>query len=148
MLALKNDAALFNAWTINAAILAVLGGAGGLLVAFTMKYTNAIIKTFATSGAIIVTAFAGHMLLDAPLDIPIGIGGCCTVLALVNYNDDGSEHDTKPGTKEKSVDLMSVYGWMKNIIGGQTHFGEPDYENDSRALIEDVDIKSDTVNMT
>lgn len=79
MITVKTEGAIFTAWTTNAAILAVLGSLGGLLVAFTMKYLDAIIKTFATSGAIIVTAIAGHVIFYAPLDIPIGIGTCCTV---------------------------------------------------------------------
>ena len=70
----------------------MLGSAGGLLVAFTTKYTDAVLKTFATSGAIIVTAVAGHILLASPLDLPISIGACCTVLSLLNY----SEPDAPP----------------------------------------------------
>lgn len=81
---------LFAGWTGNAVIVSILGSAGGLLVALTMKYTDAILKTFATSGAIIVTAIAGNVLLNAPLDIPIGVGASCTVLSLLNYSDDGN----------------------------------------------------------
>ena len=80
---------MFDGWTLNAVILAILGSAGGLLVAFTTKYTDAVLKTFATSGAIIVTAVAGHVLLSSPLDVPIGIGAGCTVLSLLNYSDEG-----------------------------------------------------------
>lgn len=80
---------IFAGWTANAAIASVLGGAGGLMVALTMKYTDAVLKTFATSGAIIVTAVSGHFFLGQPLDIPIGIGASCTVLSLLNYSDDG-----------------------------------------------------------
>ncbi|CAN0335782.1 unnamed protein product, partial [Hapterophycus canaliculatus] len=87
--ALWEEGPVFQGWTTNAAILAVLGSAGGLLVALTMKYTDAVLKTFATSGAIIVTAVAGHFFLASPLDIPIGVGAGCTVLSLLNYSDDG-----------------------------------------------------------
>ncbi|CAN0076879.1 unnamed protein product, partial [Laminaria digitata] len=73
---------------MNAVILSILGSAGGLLVALTMKYTDAVLKTFATSGAIIVTAVAGFFFLGAPLDVPIGVGAGCTVLSLLNYGDD------------------------------------------------------------
>lgn len=83
---------MFSNWTVNAVIVSVLGSAGGLLVAFTTKYTDAVLKTFATSGAIIVTAVAGHILLASPLDVPIAIGACCTVLSLLNY----SEPDAPP----------------------------------------------------
>lgn len=86
-LAIREGDGLFSNWTVNAVILSVLGSAGGLLVAFTTKYTDAVLKTFATSGAIIVTAVAGHILLASPLDVPIAIGACCTVLSLLNYSE-------------------------------------------------------------
>ncbi|CAM9130372.1 unnamed protein product, partial [Ascophyllum nodosum] len=85
----SQEGGMFDGWTLNAVILAILGSAGGLLVAFTTKYTDAVLKTFATSGAIIVTAVAGHVLLSSPLDVPIGIGAGCTVLSLLNYSDEG-----------------------------------------------------------
>lgn len=88
-LAAWEEGPMFDGWTINAAVLSILGSAGGLLVALTMKYTDAVLKTFATSGAIIVTAIGGHFLMDSPLDIPIGVGAGCTVLSLLNYSDDG-----------------------------------------------------------
>lgn len=87
--ALREEGPMFDGWTINAVLLSILGSAGGLLVALTMKYTDAVLKTFATSGAIIVTAVGGHFLMDSPLDIPIGVGAGCTVLSLLNYSDDG-----------------------------------------------------------
>lgn len=88
-LAAWEEGPMFDGWTINAVILSVLGSAGGLLVALTMRYTDAVLKTFATSGAIIVTAIGGHFLMDSPLDIPIGVGAGCTVLSLLNYSDNG-----------------------------------------------------------
>ncbi|CAM9337028.1 unnamed protein product [Ectocarpus sp. 4 AP-2014] len=89
-MALWEEGPLFQGWTVNAGILSVLGSAGGILVALTMKYTDAVLKTFATSGAIIVTAVGGHFTLGSPLDIPIGVGAGCTVLSLLNYSDDGA----------------------------------------------------------
>lgn len=91
---------MFKGWSSNAVVLAILGGAGGLLVAFTMKYTDAVLKTFATSGAIIVCAVAGYMLMDAPLNISIMIGAMCTVLSLLNYSDEGEPLDSTTGSSE------------------------------------------------
>ncbi|CAN0453011.1 unnamed protein product, partial [Ascophyllum nodosum] len=53
--ALLEEGTLFHSWTWNAVILAVLGSAGGLLVALITKHLDALLKTFATSGAIVVT---------------------------------------------------------------------------------------------
>ena len=91
---------MFDGWTINAVFLSILGSAGGLLVALTMKYTDAVLKTFATSGAIIVTAIGGHFLMDSPLDIPIGVGAGSTVLSLLNYSDDGGGGSAAATAKE------------------------------------------------
>lgn len=96
-MALWEEGPLFQGWTFNAVILAVLGSAGGLLVALTMKYTDAVLKTFAISGAIIVTAVAGHFFLASPLDIPIGVGAGCTVLSLLNYSDEGGPFPEEGG---------------------------------------------------
>lgn len=85
--ALREEGPFFHGWTINAVILAVLGGVGGLLVALTMKYTDAVMKTFATSGSIIVTAGVGYVFMGDPMDIPIGVGAICTILALLNYGE-------------------------------------------------------------
>ena len=56
-------------------------------MALITKHLDALLKTFATSGAIVVTGVAGHVLLDDPLIIPIAIGADCTVLSLMNYNE-------------------------------------------------------------
>lgn len=113
-MALNEKDSLFDGWTANAAMLAILGSAGGLLVALTMKYTDAVMKTFATSGAIVVCAVAGHILLEAPLDIPIGVGAGCTVLSLLNYSDNG---DAPPATEEgKDKEASSAAGGRQQSL--------------------------------
>ncbi|CAM9621983.1 unnamed protein product, partial [Sphacelaria rigidula] len=88
-MAIMEDGPILKGWSVYTVMLSFLGSAGGLLVAFTMKYTDAVLKTFATSGAIIVCTIAGYFLMNAPLDIPIMIGSVCTVLSLYNYSDNG-----------------------------------------------------------
>jgi UDP-sugar transporter A1/2/3 len=46
-------------WTINAWIIAILGAAGGLLVAATLKYADAILKSLATSASIVLSTYLG-----------------------------------------------------------------------------------------
>lgn len=101
---------IFAGWTTNAIIASVLGGAGGLMVALTMKYTDAVLKTFATSGAIIVTAVCGHFFLGQPLDIPIGIGASCTVLSLLNYSDDGGVLAAAEEGKDRANGVKAAAG--------------------------------------
>lgn len=56
-------------------------------MAFILKYTNAIVKTLAVSTSVVFTAIFGHVLLGFPIDVPIGIGVACAILALFNFND-------------------------------------------------------------
>lgn len=120
---------IFSGWSLNAVILSILGSAGGLLVAFTMKYTDAVLKTFATSGAIIVCAVAGYFLLDAPLDIPIGIGATCTVLSLLNYSDSGTPAEPK---EERS--LSNSTSRQASLVSGRRE--ENDGEESAEPLID------------
>lgn len=78
-------AALFEGWTANASLLAVLSAAGGLLVAATLKYADSVLKTLATSGSIVLSAVLGHALLGAELDVFVTIGCLATILAICNY---------------------------------------------------------------
>ena len=75
----------FHGWTIHSVILCIISGYGGLLIALTMKYTDSILKTFATSGAIIVTTILGYFFTNDPINIVISIGIICTILSLLNY---------------------------------------------------------------
>ncbi|RYG64029.1 hypothetical protein EON64_14805 [archaeon] len=49
----------FAQWTPRASLLAILSAMGGLLVAATLKYADAILKTLATSGSIVLSAILG-----------------------------------------------------------------------------------------
>lgn len=80
-----DDRSFFHGWTIHSVILCIISGYGGLLIAITMKYTDSILKTFATSGAIIVTTILGYFFTNDPINIVISIGIICTILSLLNY---------------------------------------------------------------
>lgn len=80
---------VFSGWSMVTCWVSILGATGGVLVALCVKYTDSIIKSIATSGAIVSTTFAGHVWLEAPLDIPICIGAICVILSIFNYNDEG-----------------------------------------------------------
>lgn len=76
---------LFSGWTHNTVLIAVIQALGGLLVAATLKYADAVLKTLATSGAIVLSAVLGWLLLRGTLDIFISIGCVATILAIFNY---------------------------------------------------------------
>ena len=75
-------------WTFITFLVSVLGAAGGLLVAATLKYADAILKTLAAAGAIVLATVLGHYFLDGPLDLVIAIGSCVAILSIANYTLD------------------------------------------------------------
>lgn len=80
----------FQGWSIITVLLAFNGAIGGLLVAATLKYADAILKTLATSAAIILSTYLGYYFLDGPLDIFVTIGTIATILAIFNYTFDNA----------------------------------------------------------
>lgn len=76
---------LFQGWTITAVLIAFVSAAGGLLVAATLKYADAVLKTLATSASIVMSTYLGYYFLNGPLDIFVSIGAVSTILAIFNY---------------------------------------------------------------
>jgi solute carrier family 35 (UDP-sugar transporter), member A1/2/3 len=77
--------AIGSGWTINTWLIAIVQASGGLLVAATLKYADAVLKTLATSGSIVLSAVIGWMLLGGKLDIFVSIGCIITILSIFNY---------------------------------------------------------------
>lgn len=80
----------FEGWTITTVIIALIQAGGGLLVAATLKYADAVLKTLATSGSIVLSAVLGFMLLGGMLDIFVSMGCLATILAIFNYTLDST----------------------------------------------------------
>ena len=78
----------FKGWTINAVLITLIQALGGLLVAATLKYADAILKTLATSGSIVLSAVLGYLWLGGQLDMFVVIGCVATILAIFNYTLD------------------------------------------------------------
>eukprot|EP01041_Mallomonas_annulata_P003277 gene3277-6487_t len=81
---------IFSNWSIFAVLNALFQAAGGLLVAATLKYADAILKTFSTAGSIMISTLLGHVLLGGVLDIFVVLGSISTILAVFNYTLDTS----------------------------------------------------------
>jgi hypothetical protein len=77
-------------WSLLTIIVAILGAAGGILVAATLKYADAILKTLATAGSIVISTLLGYFFLGGPLNVVIVIGACAVILAIFNYTMDTS----------------------------------------------------------
>jgi len=79
----------FAGWSIITLIVSFLGALGGLLVAFSMKYTDAILKALATSAAIVLTSILSHYWLNGPYGIPIAVSSISVVVAIFTYVTNG-----------------------------------------------------------
>lgn len=79
---------LFQGFTLNAYLLALIQALGGILVAAALKYADSILKTLATCLAIVVTAVLECVFMNTPMDIFVIIGCVATILAIANYSFD------------------------------------------------------------
>ena len=75
----------FEGWTVNTVAIALIQAFGGLLVAATLKYADAVLKTLATSGSIVISAVLGYIFLGGTLDLFVSLGALTTILAITNY---------------------------------------------------------------
>lgn len=78
----------FGGWSWVAVVVASLGAAGGLLVALSIKYGDSILKTLATTAAIILSSVLDWAFLGGPLTSIMCIAGVQVVLSIVNYTFD------------------------------------------------------------
>ena len=68
---------------------AAVGALGGVLVALSIKYTDSILKTIATTGSIVLTTALNAAFLAGPLNLAIVIGALVVATAVFSYNDNG-----------------------------------------------------------
>lgn len=74
----------------------ILGAIGGLLVAFALKFTDAMLKSFAQSVAVIIkTIMSAIIFRDVTLGFYFFIGGCNVALGVTNYNAGGHQAKQK-----------------------------------------------------
>ena len=72
-------------WSMTAFMLSILGATGGLLVALSIKYGDSILKTLATTAAIILSSVLDHFWLGGPLTPIMNIATCQVIIAICNY---------------------------------------------------------------
>ena len=90
------EVGIFGGWSWMAFFLSLLGAGGGLLVALSIKYGDAILKTLATTGSIILSAWLDHYLLGGPLTAVMCIAGVQVIIAICNYTFDATPVETLP----------------------------------------------------
>ena len=83
-------AGYFGGWSPLAFGLAALGAAGGLLVALSIKHGDSILKTLATTGAIVLTGVLDNRFLDGPMTPAMVIAAVQVIIAICNYTFDAT----------------------------------------------------------
>lgn len=114
-------------WSTVAFMLSCLGAAGGLLVALSIKYGDSILKTLATTGAIVLSSVVDHFLLGGPLTPSMAIAGTQVVIAICNYT-----FDATPELAPAKMKVLSKHG---------SESGKPD-EDEEQAKLLDGDERS------
>lgn len=106
-------------WSALTFSVSVLGAAGGLLVAATLKYADSILKTLAAAGAIVLSTILGHYFLDGPLNIVVSIGALTTIIAIANYTFDASSNSTiAPSPSLIGISTSSITTKDPENVGG------------------------------
>jgi UDP-sugar transporter A1/2/3 len=121
------EAGFFGGWSFLALLLAALGAAGGLLVALSIKYGDSILKTLATTGAIVLTGILDHVFLGGPLTPSMMIAGLQVIIAICNYSFDAS-----PASDASSS--AQTTNSSKSAPLSETHPSEPS-SNQSLSLL-------------
>lgn len=108
-------AGFLQGWSPLAFLLSFLGAAGGLLVALSIKYGDSILKTLATTGAIVLTGILDYWFLDGPMTPSMIIAGLQVIVAICNYTfdatpADGIEKSGKIGDASKKLPMAPSLG--------------------------------------
>jgi UDP-sugar transporter A1/2/3 len=100
-------------WSPVAVMLALIGAAGGLLVALSIKYGDAILKTLAVTGSIILSSLLDHYLLGGPLTIIMCIAGAQVVVSICNYTFDATIEEKLASAKQVDTEMVKLVGENK-----------------------------------
>ena len=109
------EAGFFGGWSFLAVVLSALGAAGGLLVALSIKYGDSILKTLATTGAIILSSILDRVFLSGPLTPSMMIAGVHVIIAICNYTFDTTPAPSPPvATEQTGKELSKTDDYTEN----------------------------------
>jgi len=110
----------FGNWTINTCIIVLLYGIGGILVAITIKYTDVVVKGFASAISLICICIFGSLMLGDTLDIIFTIGAAITVIATFNYSDNGNTKTSPTNVAKHSSNNDNNESERASLMNGST----------------------------
>ena len=101
-------AGFLGGWSLMALLLAALGAAGGLLVALSIKHGDSILKTLATTGAIILTGLLDSLFLGGPMNPSMVIAAVQVIIAICNYTFDATAVVVPPSAGRPEAGATTV----------------------------------------
>lgn len=78
---------IFHGWNWMAFTISILGALGGIIVAFSLKFTDSILKSFASTMAIVLTTLIEWQFMEGAMSVYVAIGGMFVILSVYAYND-------------------------------------------------------------
>ena len=113
-------------------VVIVAAAGGGLIVAVVVKYTNTIVKGFATSISIIVTSLLSLALFpEVDLSLLFWLGTACVLISIFNYNEEDAvkKANQSPQLNGKAGEAAAYKRMMsEELMGGTTDSGEEEGE--------------------
>ena len=132
-------------------LVVLLAAGGGLIVAVVVKYTDTIVKGFATSLSIIATSVLSLLIFPGvQLSLLFWLGASCVLLAIFNYNEQVEVTAKQPpavfdSMSVKEVDSTGLKGGMDEEEYGLLLDPErvlDDLLVDAPNLLQDVSVRS------
>ena len=121
----------FTGYSVWTWVVIVSAAGGGLIVAVVVKYTNTIVKGFATSISIIGTSVVSLLLFpEVHLTLLFWLGTACVLISIFNYNEEDPpinkakvqgtpELNGKSGNGYKRMMEEELMGSLLNDSGGE-----------------------------
>lgn len=75
----------FHGWSPMAVLVALVMASGGILVALVVKYTDALIKGYASALSIVVSGVLSNLIFGTELTLQFAAGASVVVISLMNY---------------------------------------------------------------
>jgi len=90
----------------------MVGAVGGIIVAVVVKYTDTIMKGFATSAAIVLTSFFSHFVFGTELDAFFALGVAVVIISIFNYSE---EDMVVPASNPAAAPLAPAESFSKAV---------------------------------
>merc|ERR1711865_868707 len=120
--------AVGHGWSLMVLFLSFLGALGGILIALTIKYADALAKTMAITGSIGVLALIDYTVLSVPLSNCNVLGVGCTMIGVLNYALDTTEATPPPKPTTTTDDGME----KQPLVALESVCSETDAEGESQ----------------